>query len=66
MEKRRFPFPGSMKVFLALSALEAILIFAPIEGVSVPFWPMASAVGLCILAALAWFSIPETIRAKRP
>jgi hypothetical protein len=65
MEKRRFLFPGSVGVFLVLSGLEAGLIFAPAEGFSVPFWPVASSIGLCLLAALAWFSIPETIGAKR-
>jgi hypothetical protein len=66
MEQRRFPFPGSIPAFLILSGLEALLIFAPAEGFPVPFWPVASAVGLCLLAALAWFSIPETVSAKRP
>jgi hypothetical protein len=64
-EKRRFPFPGSIQAFLILSGLEALLIFAPEEGFPVPFWPVASAGGLMLLAALAWFSIPETISAKR-
>ena len=66
MHKLRFPFPGSAPVFVGLSALEALLIFAPSQGISIPLWPEASAVGLCILAAMAWFTIPDAAQAKKP
>ena len=64
-EKPRYPFPGAIPAFLILSGMEALLIFAPEQGFPFPFWPVASAVGLCLLGALAWFSIPESASAKR-
>jgi hypothetical protein len=62
----RFPFPGAAPVFVGLSALEALLLFAPSQGIAVPLWPEASAIGLFVLAALAWFTVPDTAKAKKP
>jgi hypothetical protein len=66
MGKSRFQFRWSIQVFLALSALEGLLIFAPANGVQFHYWMQTSIAGLFLLAALAWFTIPETIVAKRP
>ena len=66
MNKSRFQFRWSIQVFLALSGLECLLIFAPANGISIHYWMQASIAGLFLLAVLAWFTIPETAVAKKP
>jgi hypothetical protein len=59
MDKKRFQFAGGMPVFGFLAALEGLLIFAPSLGASFVYWPQACAGGLCVLAAFAWYAVPE-------
>jgi hypothetical protein len=66
MNKNRFQFRWSMQVFLVLSGLECLLIFAPAGGIQFHYWMQASIAGLFLLAVLAWFTIPETAVAKKP